>query len=231
MTARALLDLHPPVRQLKSLFYGVTDGVLTARTPCPGWTVADLLDHLTVLATAFTHAARRSTDAPGTSTPPPVPSAARLHPQWRGRLPALLEDLATAWADPAAWTGMAQAGGVTMPADQVGIVAVNELTLHGWDLAKATGQDFAADPRTLAVLATFLVQNHSGLSNGPDGASTGGSGASTDGPDGGSTGGSGAPFGPVVDVDDEASLLERVVALSGRDPYWRPASSRRARPT
>ena len=214
MATKPVLDFYPPVRQLRSLFYGVTDGVLTAPTPCPGWSVGDLLDHLTELTLVFTRAARRggavldqdagAIDAAGISTAPRAPSAAHLHPQWRGRLPALLEDLATAWADPAAWTGTAQAGGVTMPADRIGIVAVNELTLHGWDLAKATGQDFAADPRTLLVLATFLA-TADGSATAPDGTA----------------GGSPVPLPMVVDVEDEASLLEQVVGLSGRDPHWR----------
>ena len=203
MTVRPLLDLYPPVRQLNSLFYGVIDGVLTARTPCPDWTVGDLLDHLMGLGSAFTQAARKMTTVAG---PPPPPSAAHLHPQWRSRLPVLLEDLVTAWADPLAWTGTTQAGGVTMPAEQMGVVAVNELTLHGWDLARATGQDFAADPRTLLVLESFLTRSRNGAGPTRSRNATGT-----------------AAFGAVGEVDDEASLLERVVGLSGRDPYWRPS--------
>jgi uncharacterized protein (TIGR03086 family) len=226
MAAKPLVDLYPPVRQLKSLFYGVTDGVLAAPTPCPGWSVGDLLDHLTVLTVMFTQAARKVTDAPGAAAPPPDPSSARLHPQWRGRLPAMLEDLATAWADPLAWTGTAQSGGVPMAADRVGILAVKELTLHGWDLAKATGQDFAADPRTLLVLATFLATAQDGSAAGRSGPAAGQGGpapsrnrpaATRDGP----AGGTAVPF--TVDVEDEAALLEQVVGLSGRDPRWRPS--------
>jgi uncharacterized protein (TIGR03086 family) len=71
----------------------------------------------------------------------------------------MLEELATSWKDPAAWTGSAMAGGAMMPAAATGTAAVKELTMHGWDLARATGQDFAADPRILEVLIEFLSQS------------------------------------------------------------------------
>lgn len=189
------LDMYPLVHQVKSLMYGVADDTLAAPTPCPGWTVGDLVDHLGSLAEAFTRAARKANGAAGSTAPPPPPSVANLHPQWRSRLPAKLDDLAEAWADPDAWLGTAQAGGVTMPAEQMGIVAANEVTMHGWDLARATGQDFAADPRTLRVLIGFLTQ---WPAQGTPGV-----------------------FGPRVEIDDEAPLLARTVALGGRDPGWR----------
>jgi uncharacterized protein (TIGR03086 family) len=84
-----------------------------------------------------------------------------------------------------------------MPADHTGIIVVHELAVHGWDLARATGQDFAVDPRTLQVLIGFLSQRPA----------------------------RGTPGFLSAVVDDEASLLERAVALSGRDPAWRPGST------
>jgi uncharacterized protein (TIGR03086 family) len=197
---RLPLDFDPPVRQIRALLLGVDDGDLAVPTPCPGWSVAALLDHLMGLAFAFTQAARKRTDAPGTDGPPPEPSADSLLPQWRSRLPVLLEDLSTAWKDPAAWTGTAQAGGVTLPAAAMGTVAVNELVMHGWDLARATGQDYAADPRTLEILIEFLSQ----------------------GPAGGTPG----LFGPVVPVSRDSDPLSQALGLAGRDPAWRPPRSR-----
>jgi uncharacterized protein (TIGR03086 family) len=198
------LDFDPPVRQLRALLLGVTDVDLADPTPCPDWTVGALLDHIIGLSWAFAQAARKSTDAPGVSAPPPAPSAANLPPHWRSRLPAMLEDLATAWKDPAAWTGTAEAGGVTMPAGEMGLVAMNEVVMHSWDLAQATGQEFATDPRILETLIEFLSQ----------------------GPEEGTPG----FFGPVVAVDDEASLLEQAVARAGRDPSWRRPKRRRPAP-
>jgi uncharacterized protein (TIGR03086 family) len=194
---RLPLDFDPPVRQIRALLLGVDDRDLPAPTPCPVWPVAALLDHLMGLSLAFALAARKRTAAPGGGGPPPEPSAAHLPPHWRSRLPALLADLSIAWKDPSAWTGTAEAGGVTMPATAMGAVAMNELVMHGWDLARATGQDFAADPRALEVLIEFLGQ---GPSEGTPGL-----------------------FGPRVLVDpDEEDLLTRALGLAGRDPAWRP---------
>ncbi|MFI7599015.1 TIGR03086 family metal-binding protein [Actinoplanes sp. NPDC049681] len=199
MADRVPLDFDPPVRQIRSLLFGITDDHLTAPTPCPDWTVGDLLDHLMGLSWAFTQAAQKRTDAPGTDSAPPQPSAANLNRHWRSRLPVVLEDLATAWRQPTAWEGTARAGGVTMPAAAMGTVAINELIMHGWDLARATGQEYAADPRTLEHLIEFLSQ---GPAQGTPGL-----------------------FGPVVPVDDEATLLEQAVGLAGRDPHWRPVTA------
>jgi uncharacterized protein (TIGR03086 family) len=107
----------------------------------------------------------------------------------------LLEDLAAAYHDPFAWSGTTQLGGVTMPATATGVLAMSELITHSWDLAMATGQEYAADPRTLEVLVEFL----------------------SDRPGEGTPG----QFGPRVAVDDEATFLDQVLALTGRDTLWR----------
>jgi uncharacterized protein (TIGR03086 family) len=193
---RVPLDFDPPVRQLRALLLGVDDDELTAPTPCDDWTVAVVLDHLMGLSYAFTQAARKRDDIPATDGPPPQPSAQHLSRHWRSRLPVLLEDLATAWKDPAAWTGTATTGGVTMPAAAVATLAMNELVMHGWDLARATGQDYAADPRALEVLIEFLSQ---GPAEGVPGR-----------------------FGPNVPPAPEDDLLEQALSLAGRRPTWRP---------
>ncbi len=75
---------------------------------------------------------------------------------WRDQLaergPALVE----AWARPAAWEGMTRAGGVDLPGQVAGLVALDEVTLHGWDLARATGQDYTCDDDTAAALYEFV---------------------------------------------------------------------------
>lgn len=195
------MDFDPPVRALRALLLGVTDDDLTAPTPCPDWTVGTLLHHITGLSYAFAAAARKATDVPGADGPPPEPSADALPPHWRSRLPVLLEELATAWKDPAAWAGTATAGGVTLPAGAMGMVALDEVVMHSWDLAQATGQEFAADPRILEALLEFVSQ----------------------GPEEGTPG----LFGPAVPVDDEASLLDQLVARAGRDPQWQRTGRRR----
>ena len=192
MADRVPLDFDPPARQLRSLLLGIGEVELAGPTPCQGWTVAALLVHLMGVSAAFAQAARKLTGVPGTDGPPPQPRAADLPTYWRSRMPVLIEELAAAWRDPMAWTGTSQVGGVPMPAATIGAFGMNELVVHSWDLAKATGQDYAADPRILEALVELLSQGPSGL------------------------------FGPVVEYEDEGSLLDQVVSLAGRDPRWKP---------
>jgi uncharacterized protein (TIGR03086 family) len=113
---------------------------------------------------------------------------------------AQLQTLATAWRDQAAWEGMTQAGGVHLPGPVAAMVAADELVIHGWDIAQATGQPFDCDTEALG-LATLFVEAMSA-----PGESRGGL------------------FGPEVPVPDGASAIERVIALSGRDPRWTPSN-------
>jgi hypothetical protein len=41
---------------------------------------------------------------------------------------------------------MTEVGGNTLPGEVTGVVALDEVVLHGWDLARATGQDYRCDP-------------------------------------------------------------------------------------
>lgn len=195
-----MLDLDPAAREMIRLLDGVTNDQLAGPTPCAGTSVAALLDHLTDLSLAFTWAARKTTVAEGGSgdSGPRPPTAEHLDPDWRTVLPRRLGELAEAWRDPAAWEGMTEAGGVTMPAEQMGAVALDELVLHGWDLARATGQPFNCDPAsTAAVLAFTSASAQPENAAGRDGL-----------------------FGPVVDVPQDAPAFDRALGFAGRDPAW-----------
>jgi hypothetical protein len=84
-------------------------------------------------------------------------AGARWTPRSRLASPAhaAVVELAAAWRDPAAWEGMTEAGGLRMPADVMGAVALDQLVLHGWDLAGATGQSFTCDPASTAAVLAF----------------------------------------------------------------------------
>jgi uncharacterized protein (TIGR03086 family) len=196
-----VLDLDPAARKVVRLLDGVPDGGLDGPTPCTGTPVAQLLDHLTGLSVAFTQAARKTPPEGGSK--PPSSSADHLDPDWRDVLPRRLGELADAWRDPAAWEGMTEAGGVTMPASVLGVVALDELVLHGWDLARATGQPFRCDPASAAAVLEFTAESAK-----PENA------AGRDG-----------VFGPVVPVPADAPPLDRALGFAGRDPGWTPASA------
>ena len=130
------LDFGPATTTMARLVTGVTDDQLTARTPCPDYTVADLADHIGGLAFAFTASARKG-DVPGGGG---SGDGSRLEDGWRERIVAQLAELAEAWRDPAAYDGITMAGPLEMPAEVAALVALDEVVVHGWDLARSTGQ-------------------------------------------------------------------------------------------
>lgn len=141
------IDLTPAARRLADLVAGVPDEQLGGPTPCADYTVGELVDHIGGLALAFRWAADTDLGAAGDSAP--SADAARLGDDWRSRIPRDLVELAEAWRAPAAWTGMTRAGGVDLPGEVAGLVALDELVVHAWDLARATGQHYECDEPTL----------------------------------------------------------------------------------
>lgn len=86
-----------------------------------------------------------------------------------------------------------------MPAEIAALVAADELLIHGWDLARATGQPHAGGPAVTEAVYAFLRQ-------------------AAEEPDRG-----GGLFGPPAPVPSGAPPLHRAVGLSGRDPGWTAA--------
>lgn len=191
-----MVDLRPAALRMADLVAGVPDDALAAPTPCPEYSVGDLLDHVGGLALAFTAAARKETG--GLLTQGPSGDASRLGDDWRTRIPRDLTALAESWRDAAAWTGMTRAGGIDLPGDVAGLVALDELVVHAWDLARATGQPYDCDDALLEAVHGFVAPFSA---PGQESARQG-------------------LFGPVVEVPADAPLLDRVVGLTGRDPAW-----------
>lgn len=188
-----MLDLEPATSRVADLVAGVPDDRLTAPTPCPDYTLGDLLAHVDGLSLAFTIAARKTTAEYPDQTP--VGDAAGLGDDWRTRIPRRLAELAEAWRDPAAWEGMTRAGGLDLPGEVAGRVALNEVVVHGWDVAKASGQPYdGADPAALEACLAFVTEAAKEPAEGL--------------------------FAPPVDPGQDATELDRIVALAGRDPRW-----------
>ena len=189
------LDLGPQAAGLARVVAGIRDDQLGDPTPCAGTPVAGLLAHVVGLTTAFRMAAEKT---PVAGVPSALPDD--LPPDWRTRIPAQLDALVAAWQQPSAWEGTAEAGGVVMPAPVAAVVTLDEVLVHGWDLAVATGQHYTADPASVAACTEFAAQ------------------AAAQGPTPGL-------FGPPVPVSDDAPPLDRLLGLTGRDPAWRPLKS------
>ena len=191
-------ELTPATQAMALLVAGIGDDQLAAPTPCPGATVADLLDHVGGLCLAFTGAAVKD---PATGSQAPSADGSRLDPDWRTRIPERLDRLAAAWQDDGAWAGLTKAGGVDLPGEVAGRVAANEVVVHGWDLARATGHEYACEPGVLQAAYEFVQQ---AVAQNPDGSE--------------------GLFGRPVSVPDDAPLLDRLIGLTGRNPAWRSGS-------
>jgi len=194
------IDFRPTTTELARLVRSVEDHQLGDPTPCPDYTVADLLDHIGGLALAFTLSARKE-EIPGGGNA--SGDGSRLEDGWRDRISDQLGQLGQAWLDPAAYDGITQAGPIEMPAEIAALVALDEVTVHAWDLAVATGQTYAADPDAVAAAHGFA----SSFEPPEDGAAD-----------------DGGLFGPPVPVPDDAPALDRLLGATGRDPRWTPSS-------
>ncbi|MBZ2198407.1 TIGR03086 family metal-binding protein [Occultella gossypii] len=193
-----MIDLTPSTTRVAALIPAVRDEHLDVTTPI-GMPVLQLLNHLLGLTVAFRDAAAKI-EGPTTSTPP-APILDPLPEDWRESLTGQLGQLAVAWQDPAAWDGMTMAGSVRFPAQACGLVALDEVLLHGWDLARATGQNYRpTDAEAEAVLPIVTPDPD------PQVAAAEREGM----------------FGPPVSVPSDAPLFDRVLGLAGRDPGWSP---------
>jgi len=190
------VDLGPAVRRLADLVANVKDDALDRPTPCPAYSLGDLIEHVGGLALAFTAAGRKERNAYNEMNG--SGDASRLGADWRERIARDLAALGQAWAERGAWAGMTRIAGDDSPAGVVGLVLADELAVHGWDVARATGQAYACEPDILEAALRFLQMF-----------------ASPDAPAGPEV-----AFGPARVLLDEAPLLDRVVAMAGRDPGW-----------
>lgn len=186
-----MIDLGESCRRTTEVLNNVRDDQLDASTPCVDMPLRNMVAHIGGLAVAFTAAARKDL-GPLTDTPPE--ESVGPEPDWRTAYPAYLAALAEAWREPDAWTGMTRAGGVDLPAEVGGLVALAEVVIHGWDVARATGQPYDVDAAVADACLTHLAQFD--------------------------TSGTEGLFGPAVAVPDDAPAMDRIIGLSGRDPAW-----------
>ncbi|NGO78569.1 TIGR03086 family protein [Streptomyces sp. YC504] len=169
---------------------GIEDGQLGAPTPCAEYDVRALVNHLLHVVVQFQAlAADRPVDFSET------PDYVGEDPEWRKRFAVEVGRLAQAWAAPGALEGAT--GALGMPAPTVARMALGDLVVHPWDLARATGQEYVPDPETVDDVAPTFAELA------PGGREMG-------------------VFGPPVDVPGHASPLDALLGIIGRDPQWTP---------
>ena len=162
-------------------------------TPCTEWDVRALLNHL-ILWTSYSLAARAQGEPVDQDLMDRDFAAA---PGFAADYRAQLDRALTAWADPATWESSLDVMGTPTPSADVAALNIAEMVLHGWDLAAATGQTYTVS-EPAAAAAMRAVEANADLFREYKG------------------------FAEPVEVTPTASTLDRLLALSGRDPGWAP---------
>jgi uncharacterized protein (TIGR03086 family) len=188
------VDLAPAAAEVTRVLGAVRDDQLTDPTPCTGTSVGAMIDHVVGLTEAFRQAAEKAQPAGG-----PRADAAHLSPDWRTRVPDQLDALVTAWRAPGAWDGETEIAGMRMPAAAAATAALNEVLIHGWDLAVATGQEYRPDPVSTQACFDFGAAFAQGAPQARD-----------------------QMYGPVVPVPEDAPVFDRLLGQAGREPGWTP---------
>ena len=184
---------------------GVRPDQLDDPTPCPDLEVRSLLGHLV-------HVLRRvgaiGRDQNPFALPAPAPVA---DDAWLDAWQQAAHDVQDAWSDDAVLRRIVVLPWSQVPGAETLGGYVNEVTVHTWDLAVATGQRPAWDERVLAV-ALQAIQRL--LPDGDRAALF--AAAAQAAPPG--MGDFAAPFADAVAVGPDATLLDRLVAWNGRSP-------------
>lgn len=163
----------------------------TLPTPCDDWDVRLLLDHIIVSGDLFAIVARgefvsfEAWQRPAMFTDDPL-----------GAYEATKRDLLESFRRPGVLErALLSTVGRAPGADQATRIAVGHMA-HGWDLAKATGQDTTMPPE----LAETALERITGMI--PDAARAP----------------SGMGYKPVVPTDADATAQDKLIAYLGRQP-------------
>jgi uncharacterized protein (TIGR03086 family) len=185
LLSAVLADLVPVVG-------AITPQQLRNPTPCTELDVAQLRDHVTGWLDTF---AAGFADADGQAP------RAGLDDYQAPADPEAAVRAAAATLVAAVRAGAAQRplrlGESAMPGDMALSMILWEYQMHGWDLARATGQPWsppaAAAEESLVFAPNMLTPDYQGT---------------------------GKAFAPRVPVPDDAPPLDRLLGMSGRDPGW-----------
>jgi uncharacterized protein (TIGR03086 family) len=181
-------DLEAQLQKNTQLIKAVTEDQLSMPTPCPAFDVRALINHMVQVNGYF------GTVATGTSQSATSETFDVIGDDPAGAHEQSVEALLKVLSEQGVMDRTFNTGVLEVPASVALQMMVVEVTVHGWDLAKAIGADTSIDPE----LATRLLEpakNNEGRRR-PDGN----------------------PFGPAVEVPPTASPGDRLVAYLGRTP-------------
>jgi len=160
-----------------------------APSPVPAWKTRDVVRHLVEWFPSFLEHGAGVTLAHGPDTDEDPVAAWQVHSD---AVQELLDDPATAEKV----LDNRHIGEVPLP-EAVDRFYTNDVFMHTWDLARATGQDDTLDP-------TLCAELFEGMQPIDELLRTSGQ------------------YGPRVPVPDDAPAQDRMLGFIGRDPAWRP---------
>ncbi|MFG1820220.1 TIGR03086 family metal-binding protein [Kribbella sp. NPDC049174] len=174
------------------LILGVGSDAWASQSPCEDWTARDIVDHVIVMHAAMLAPLGSSWEPKSATADRPIDAFASA----RARMQHALDDPAVAGTECSTPTG------TLTVAEHVDAALSVDLVLHGWDLARATGQDDTIPAEDLALLWP-IAQSIPEQFRVP--------GAFRPGL---------VVFGPQVPVAADAPLQHKILGLYGRDPAW-----------
>jgi uncharacterized protein (TIGR03086 family) len=168
----------------------VAHGEEDASTPCDAWSVRQLLDHLLDGQALFAAGAAGAVVGPPSGDPPRLVADDPV-----AQYEAARQATIAAYSQPGVLTGMVNTPFGPMPAAQFLGIGVCDQLIHGWDLARSTQQD-ATMPPDLAVAAWHMLGGRiSDANRGP-----------------------GKSFKAPVSVPEDASVQDKLLGYTGRQP-------------
>jgi uncharacterized protein (TIGR03086 family) len=185
-------DLFRSYDNAAGIVDGITSDQLSLATPCPGWDVAAMLDHLVVVGWRIV-ALGRGEEAYGAAFPHVELADASEQLRRAG------DEAVVAWSDDACLVAVVR---VPLVGALTGETIVNmylaELATHTWDVALPTGQlgrlDPALAPPALAAASAMLKPEYRDAA------------------------GPGIPYGTEITAPANATGWERLAAFMGRSP-------------
>jgi uncharacterized protein (TIGR03086 family) len=176
----------------RAVLANVTPDQYNEKTPCASWDVRALINHIVGGSHWFAATARAGTPPPGGTEAPDFTVGNPLAAFDDGVAASV-----AAFADPEVVAKTVKLPFGEMPGSAFMDIATTDTFTHGWDLARATGQDSDLNPELAVRLLTSARQMINDSFRGPDPTS---------------------PFGHAVEVPDSAPAADRLAGFLGRQP-------------
>jgi uncharacterized protein (TIGR03086 family) len=185
-------DLAAAFASTRAVLANVTPDQYDEKTPCASWDVRALINHIVGGSHWFAATARAGAPPAGGTEAPDFTVGDPLAAFDDGIAASV-----AAFADPEAVAKTVKLPFGEMPVAAFMHIAATDTFTHGWDLARATGQDSDLNPDLAAQLLAGARQSIRDSFRGPDPTS---------------------PFGLAVEVPESAPAAEQLAGFLGRQP-------------